>query len=238
MNLGILNCDRVNDVFALRYGQYPDMFAALFQSIAPKMTFTVFNAIDGELPTDVHAVDAYLITGSKYGVNDGFSWIAALEEFVRILHATPKKVIGICFGHQLIAKALGGTVIKSPKGWGIGVLQNQIVQPKEWMHPAKPHFNLLASHQDQVVTLPPGAQLLASSEFCPNNMMQIGETMLSLQGHPEFIKAYAKDVMQSRKNILEKEVLEQGLRSLEQEHEHALIAQWLFHFLEGNSDGT
>ncbi len=231
MNLGILNCDRVGEVFAVHYGQYPDMFARLFQSIAPKMTFTVFNAMEGELPKDVHAADAYLITGSKYGVNDGFPWIAALEEFVRVLHTTSKKVIGICFGHQLIAKALGGKVIKSPKGWGVGVLQNQIVQAKEWMHPAKSYFNLLASHQDQVVILPPGAQLLASSAFCPNNMMQIGRTMLSLQGHPEFTKAYAKDVMQSRKNILEKEVLAQGLNSLELEHEHTLIAQWLLHFL-------
>lgn len=231
MNLGILNCDRVNDVFAVHYGQYPDMLAALFRPIAPKMTFTVFNAVDGELPNDIHAADAYLITGSKYGVNDDLPWIAALEEFVRILHATPKKVIGICFGHQLIAKALGGRVIKSPKGWGIGVLQNQIVQTKEWMHPPRPHFKLLASHQDQVVTLPPEAQLLASSEFCPNNMMQVGETMLSLQSHPEFIKAYAKEVMQSRKNILEENVLAQGLRSLELEHEHTLIAHWLVNFL-------
>lgn len=231
MNLGILNCDRVSDVFAVHYGQYPDMFAALFQSIDPKITFTVFNAVDGELPKDVHAADAYLITGSKYGVNDGFPWIASLEDFVRVLHTTSKKVIGICFGHQLIAKALGGTVIKSPKGWGIGVLQNQIVRPKEWMHPTRPQFNLLASHQDQVVVLPPGAQLLASSEFCPNNMMQVGETMLSLQGHPEFIKAYAKEVMQSRKHILEEEVLARGLHSLELEHEHALIAQWLINFL-------
>lgn len=231
MNLGILNCDRVSDVFAIHYGQYPEMFATLFQSIAPKMTFTVFNVIEGELPKDVHAADAYLITGSKYGVNDDYPWIASLAEFVRVLYATRKKVIGICFGHQLIAKALGGKVIKSPQGWGIGVLRNQIVHPQEWMHPARSHFNLLASHQDQVVILPPDAQLLASSEFCPNNMMQIGDTMLSLQGHPEFTKAYAKDLMQSRKNIIEKEIIALGLQSLELEHEHALIAQWLMHFL-------
>jgi GMP synthase-like glutamine amidotransferase len=234
MNLGILNCDRVSDEFAIHYGQYPDMFVALLQPIAPKMTFTVFNVIDGELPKDVHAADAYLITGSKYGVNDDYRWIASLQEFVRVLHATPKKVIGICFGHQLIAKALGGTVIKSPKGWGIGVLQTQIVHHKKWMHPARSHFNLLASHQDQVVILPPGAQLLAGSEFCPNNMMQIGDTMLGLQGHPEFTKAYAKDLMQSRENIIEKKVIARGLQSLKLEHEHDLIAQWLIHFLDNS----
>jgi GMP synthase-like glutamine amidotransferase len=231
MNLGILNCDRVSDVFA-RHGQYPDMFATLLQSIAPQMTFTVFNVIDEELPKDIHAADAYLITGSKYSVNDNYPWITSLEDFVRSLYATSKKVIGICFGHQLIAKVFGGKVIQSPKGWGLGVLQNQIVQPKEWMHPPRPHFNLLASHQDQVEILPFEAQLLASSEFCPNNMMQIGNTILSLQGHPEFTKAYAKELMQSREHIIAKEVLTRGLQSLEREHEYALIAQWMIQFLD------
>lgn len=231
MNLGILNCDRVSDVFSVRYGQYPHMFAALFQPVAPQMTFSVFNALEGELPKDIHAADAYLITGSRHGVNDGYPWIAALEEFVRCLHKTPKKVIGICFGHQLIAKALGGKVIKSPNGWGVGVLQYQVVCPKPWMNPIQEQFNLLASHQDQVVILPPEAQLLARSDFCPNYMLQIGHTMLTVQGHPEFTKAYAQDLMQSREESLTKRVMTKGMRSLVLEHEHDLIAQWIINFL-------
>ncbi len=232
MNLGILNCDQVSDVFAVQYGQYPEMFAALFHSADPKITFTVFNALEGDIPTDIHAADAYLITGSRHGVNDGYPWIARLEDFVRALYTARKKVIGICFGHQLIAKALGGKVIKSPNGWGIGVLPNYILHHKKWMQPAKKQFNLLASHQDQVIALPSGAQLLAGSDFCPNYMMQIDNIILSMQGHPEFTKAYANDLMQSRKDIFEQEVLAKGIQSLVLKHDSLLMAQWMVHFLQ------
>lgn len=232
MNLGILNCDRVSDVFAIRYGQYPQMFATLFQPVAPKMIFTVFNVLQGELPKDIHDADAYLITGSRHGVNDGYPWIDALEEFVRSLHKTQKKLIGICFGHQLIAQALGGKVIKSQNGWGVGVLQYQVVCHKQWMNPAQDQFNLLASHQDQVVILPPEAQLLARSDFCPNYMMQIGNTMLTVQGHPEFTKAYAENLMHSREDSIEKDVMTKAMQSMALKHEHRLMAQWIINFLQ------
>ncbi|WBV66493.1 type 1 glutamine amidotransferase [Legionella pneumophila] len=118
MNLGILLCDKVSEVFVADHGQYPEMFANLLRPADSTLELTVFDAEHGELPTDIHAVDAYLISGSRHGVNDDYPWIRKLEEFVRTLHASQKKLIGICFGHQLIAKALGGKVIKSPKGWG------------------------------------------------------------------------------------------------------------------------
>jgi GMP synthase-like glutamine amidotransferase len=232
MNLGILNCDRLSEEFAARYGQYPEMFALLLQSADPKMTFTVFEALQGQLPTDVYAADAYLITGSRHGVNDGYPWITQLESFVRTLHAAQKKVIGICFGHQLIAKALGGQVIKSPNGWGIGISQNHVIFHKLWMQPQQNQLNLLVSHQDQVITLPQGAQCLASSDFCPNYMIQIGSTLLSVQGHPEFTKAYAKDLMHSRAGIIAQDVLTKGMQSLVLEHEHLLMAQWIVRFLQ------
>jgi GMP synthase-like glutamine amidotransferase len=231
MNLGILNCDRLSEEFAVRYGQYPEMFAALLQPADPQMTFTVFDALQSQLPTDVDAADAYLITGSRHGVNDEYSWIAQLESFVRTLYTAQKKVIGICFGHQLIAKALGGQVVKSPNGWGVGISQNHVVRHKAWMQPQKNKLNLLVSHQDQVIILPKDAQCLASSDFCPNYMMQIGSTLLSVQGHPEFTKAYAKDLMQSREDIIAPDVLTRGIQSLVLEHEHLLMAQWIVRFL-------
>lgn len=232
MNLAILNCDRIGDALAKDYGQYPELFAALFHPVNPKIALAVFDVLQGQLPIDVHAADAYLITGSRHGVNDGYPWIAQLEEFVRQAHAADKKVIGICFGHQLIAKALGGTVVKSPKGWGVGVLQNQVAIHKEWMVPPKSEFSLLISHQDQVVTLPPGAQVIASSDFCPNYMLQIGNTVLTVQGHPEFTKDYAENLLQARKAILSEEVFARGMQSLVLEHEHVLIAQWIINFLQ------
>lgn len=231
MKLGILKCDRVSEVFSAEHGQYPEMFAALLLPADPGLEFIVFDAEHGELPSDLHAVDAYLITGSRHGVNDGFPWITQLEEFVRTLYAAKKKVIGICFGHQLIAKALGGTVIKSPKGWGIGMSQNTIIHNKKWMNPSQNRFNLLVSHQDQVIDLPQGAELLASSDFCPNYLMQLGSHFLSIQGHPEFTKAYSRALMISREELLDETEFENGLSSLALHEDDALIALWIMNFL-------
>lgn len=231
MKIGILKCDKVSDVFHEQHGQYPDMFAALLKPVDPSLEFIVFDAEHGELPTDIHQVDAYLITGSRHGVNDGFPWIAQLEEFVRHLFAAHKKVIGICFGHQLIAKALGGTVIKSPKGWGVGISQNDLLLQKDWMVPAQSQFNILVSHQDQVVTLPPGAELLAGSDFCPYYMMQVGSHFFSIQGHPEFTKEYSRDLMVSREDIINEQEFNNGMQSLQLHEDDALIAQWIMNFL-------
>lgn len=232
MNLGILLCDKVSAVFVENHGQYPEMFANLLRPADSTLEFTVFDAEHGELPTDIHEVDAYLISGSRHGVNDDYSWIRRLEEFVRTLHITQKKLIGICFGHQLIAKALGGKVIKSPKGWGVGMSQNHIFQFKEWMNPSLNEFNLLVSHQDQVVELPKGAEILAGSDFCPNYMMQIGSHFFSVQGHPEFTKPYSRDLMVSREDTVNEIEFINGMKSLELHEDDSIIAQWIINFLK------
>lgn len=231
MKLGILKCDSVSDVFVDKHGQYPEMFANLLHPVNPNIELVIFDAENEILPRDIHAVDAYLITGSRHGVNDGYPWIGQLEDFIRTLHSAQKKVIGICFGHQLIAKALGGKVIKSPKGWAVGMSQNQIYQQKHWMSPFKTEFNLLVSHQDQVVELPEGAQILAGSDFCPNYMMQIDSHFFSVQGHPEFTKDYSRDLMVSREDTVNETQFAQGISSLELHEDDALIAQWIISFL-------
>lgn len=232
MNLGIIKCDRVSDVFVADHGQYPEMFATLLRPADPSIEFTVFDAEQGELPVDIHAADAYLITGSRHGVNDGFLWIDQLVEFVQRLHAAQKKVIGICFGHQLIAKALGGKVIKSPKGWGVGMSQNTLFLQKKWMHPAQSQFNLLVSHQDQVIELPAGAEVLAGSDFCPYYMMQIGSHFFTIQGHPEFTKSYSRDLMVSREDTVTEYEFERAINSLELHEDDGLIASWIINFLK------
>ncbi|CEG58450.1 glutamine amidotransferase-related protein [Legionella fallonii] len=234
MNLGILKCDSVSDMFVAEHGQYPQMFASLLCSVDPNLRFTVFDAEQGELPSHVDAADAYLITGSRHGVNDGFPWIAQLEEFIRSLHVVQKKVIGICFGHQLIAKALGGTVIKSPKGWGVGMSQNTVVQVKEWMKPQQHSFNVLVSHQDQVIDLPEEAEVLAYNDFCPFYMVQVGEHFFTIQGHPEFTKAYSRALMVSREDTLNEAEFERGVKSLELHEDADLVARWIINFLNAS----
>ena len=230
MKIGILNCHCLEDKFASCYGQYPEMFQKMLTHTDHPFTYSIYNAFLGELPSHREECDAYLITGSSHGVNDGYPWIAALESFVRTLHQAQKKVIGICFGHQLIAKALGGKVSKSPHGWGVGISKNRILKQKPWMDPVRDSINLLLSHQDQVVELPSDTHVLASNDVCPFYMIQIGNN-LTMQGHPEFSNDYAEALIKSRKAILGTECYEQALQSLQWDKDDLIVAQWITNFL-------
>ncbi|CAM3021070.1 glutamine amidotransferase, class I [Legionella steigerwaltii] len=231
MNIGILQCDQVEPDLIMTYGTYSEMYIKLLRQAEPNLTFTVYDVRLDELPNHIDASDAYVITGSRHGVNDGFLWITALEEFVRRLHEARKKVIGICFGHQLIAKALGGKVIKSPKGWGVGMSINKITQHKSWMSPSLSQLNLIVSHQDQVVVLPSEVEVLATSDFCPFYMLQFRHNLFTVQGHPEFSKSYSQALMEIRKNRLGKELTDSGLKSLQLPCDDAIFAQWIVNFL-------
>ncbi|AWN73995.1 GMP synthase [Legionella anisa] len=231
MKIGILQCDQVVPELISLHGTYSEMYIKLLHQAEPNLIFTVYDVCHGELPAHIDAEDAYIITGSRYGVNDGFSWITALEELVRCLHAERKKVVGICFGHQLIAKALGGKVIQSPKGWGIGMSVNKITQHKSWMVPSLGALNLLVSHQDQVVVLPPEAEILAASDFCPFYMLQIRDNLFTVQGHPEYSKNYIQALIEIRKHKLSKELVDQCLKSLQQHCDDRAFSSWIVKFL-------
>jgi GMP synthase-like glutamine amidotransferase len=121
MKIGILNADAVRPEFVAEFGEYPDMFARLLMAVDPDVEFVTYEVMSGEYPTDIDEVDAYLITGSKLSVYDDVAWINALKDFVRTLHGAKKKLIGICFGHQLVAEALGGKTRQANQGWCVGV---------------------------------------------------------------------------------------------------------------------
>ncbi|WED42083.1 glutamine amidotransferase-related protein [Legionella cardiaca] len=236
MHIGILLCDHVGEKFIAEHGQYPDMVAKLLHQADPTLTFSVYEVKQDKFPSDIDEADAYLISGSRHGVNDGLPWISNLEHFILRLHNAQKKVIGICFGHQLIAKALGGKVVVAAKGWGIGMSINKITQQKPWMFPQQNDLNLLVSHQEQVVELPIGAEVLAHSEFCPFYMLQISNHLLTVQGHPEFSKAYSQALMEDRKDILGEKLSEQGIESLHLKVDDNLFAQWIVNFLYSKSN--
>ncbi|KTD10740.1 glutamine amidotransferase, class I [Legionella gratiana] len=231
MNIGILECDQVDTDLIAAHGTYSEMYKKLLHQAAPNLNFTVYDVRNDALPISMDAADAYLITGSRHGVNDNLSWIHSLEEFIRCLHAARKKVIGICFGHQLIAKALGGKVVKSTKGWGIGMSINKITQHKPWMFPPLEEFNLIMSHQDQVIEIPSEAEVLATSEFCPFYMLQIGDNFFTVQGHPEFSKIYFQSLIEARKQKFDQKLYEQGLKSLQLRCDDGVFARWVVNFL-------
>jgi GMP synthase (glutamine-hydrolysing) len=231
MKIGLLQCDSVLDSLQGKHGNYPAMFRDLFKSVDDSIEITIFNVIEGEYPEDIHAFDGYVTTGSRYGAEDDLPWINELITFVQRLYRENVKLVGICFGHQVIAKALGGQVVKSDKGWGVGVSVNEVANQLDWMQPTKAEMKLIVSHQDQVVQLPEGSQVLAASDFCPAYMYQVGECFLSVQGHPEFSKSYSNDLMESRRDRIPHDVIETGQASLEQDIDDELMTQWIINFL-------
>lgn len=232
MRIGILQCDDVMSSLQPLYGNYPQMFAEQLRAQLPACELPVYRVLDGELPDSHDECDAWLITGSRFGVNDGLPWIDALCGFVRTLWEHQRPLIGICFGHQLMARALGGTVRQSERGWGVGLSFNQVIERKDWMQPFQAHLDLLVSHQDQVVILPPQAQVLASSEFCPYYLIQYGECFLSVQGHPEFCKDYCRDLMNLREGVLPPARLRAGRASLSADADSDLMMAWIVRFLQ------
>ena len=169
--IGILQADSVREEFQDAFGSYPGMFRSLLSQAAADASlpvdFAVFDVEHGEYPAEIDACDAYVITGSRESVYADLPWIATLSNYVRSLHAARKKTVGVCFGHQLVAQALGGQTRPADVGWGVGVHRMRILAEERWMQPPLPAVSLLSSHKDQVVKMPPGARLLGSNDFCP-----------------------------------------------------------------------
>ena len=198
----------------------------------PELEFEVYDVERGHFPQDIDEVDAYLMTGSKSSVYDDKPWIGQLMDFVRELHRREKKLVGICFGHQLVAQALGGSTGKSPKGWGVGLHTYRFDTAPAWHDQADPEFQILVSHQDQVLENADGAQVLASSEFCENAVCQIGNHILTFQGHPEFVPGYSREIMEFRREMIGESVYSNGVASLARIPQRERVAGWILNFLK------
>jgi GMP synthase-like glutamine amidotransferase len=190
MKIGILETGEVAEVLKRRHGDYPAMFQRLLGAFDPTLEFATVSVVRGEMPAGPHQADGWLITGSRHGVYDDLPWIAPLKRFVRDCIAARVPVVGICFGHQLLAEALGGRVEKSAKGWGVGVHDYHVVSRPGWMTDLPEHFSVGAMHQDQIVEKPADAHVLATSPFCEYAALAYGDpedpTAISVQPHPEF----------------------------------------------------
>ena len=172
------------------HGSYPQMFERMIRAADPSVTFDTVSIPAGEKLPDADKVGAILITGSSAGVYDEFDWIAPLEDFVRTANDAGVPMVGVCFGHQLIAQALGGVARKSEKGWGIGRHVYDVASGNGIVEGVR--IALAASHQDQVITPPPGAKTILSSDFTEHaGLLYQGGTTLSVQPHPEFSVGYA-----------------------------------------------
>jgi GMP synthase (glutamine-hydrolysing) len=215
-----------------RYPDYGRMAERLLAAEAPALGFRHYQVRRDEFPASPTAHDAFLITGSRHAAYEELRWIERLAGFVCELDAARTPLIGICFGHQLIARALGGEVRKAAQGWAVGVHGADIVARAPWMSGDAGRFELVVSHQDQVTTLPARAERLAGSAFCPVAMYRVGQHVFALQAHPEFSREYSRELMQVRRALIGEQRVETGLASLARAPDSTAVARWMIAFLE------
>lgn len=187
MKIGILETGHVPADLVARHGTYPDMMA---RRLAPfGFTTRTWSVVEGTFPDSAAQAEGWLIPGSRHGVYDDLPWIAPLEQLIREIVAADLPLVGICFGHQVIARALGGRVEKFEGGWAIGPIRYAFPDGIRQLH---------AWHQDQVITPPEGAQTCASNEFCAHAALLYPGKAYTVQPHPEFDDAYTQALITHR----------------------------------------
>ena len=231
LHIGLLLCHTFEPILEQVGGlNYPAIFRNQFLAIDHNIRFTDFKAYTGELPNNVDQCDVWLINGSPAGVYEDIEWIHQLSDFIKQLDKVKKPTFGICFGHQLMAQVLGGKVSLSHKGWGIGASHNKVVEHASFMHPKAEMIDVMVFHQDQVVQLPKGAKVLASSDFCPNYMVQYNPHMLSIQGHPEFNTQMVEGVLSAPSFDDRPAIRAQGMANSAGTPDTQLLFQWIVNF--------
>lgn len=233
MKLCILDNDVLDPAVAPTYTSYGHMLARLLRDAgAEHWAMDIFDATKQQFPASWADYDAVLLTGSKEDSFSDVPWVVELRRQVTHLLDAQTTLLGVCFGHQLIAYCLGAPVGRSPNGWGLGRMEY------EWLGQDLPGMQmrtaiaLLASHQDQVLELPHGARLLARSAFCPVAAYAIEDHVLCIQPHPEFVPAYSRYLLESRRLRFGETLVEHGLRSLQEGHEGLDFARLMVAFAE------
>lgn len=232
LRICILETDFIRPELVAEYQGYGAMFEKMFAKQPIAVECKVYNVVDGLYPSEDEHWDAYLITGSKADAFANDAWIEILKNYVKKLFEQGKILLGVCFGHQLLALVFGGKVERAIQGWGVGIHNYELKQHADWMVPPLDKLTLLISHQDQVTLLPEQATLIAKSDFCPNAAFSIGKQVLCFQGHPEFVVSYAKAILDSREDQLGYDVYSKAINSLSEEHQGLIVAEWMVRFVQ------
>ena len=241
MRICILDNDLIDPDGAPVWGSYAAMFEGLLRAAGYQGSIDAFSARQGHYPPSFDAYNAELLTGSRADSFSDEAWVVALRERVTRLLQDQHKLLGVCFGHQLIAHCLGAPVQRAPRGWRVGRQAYDWLGAPEHLGlaagqapqgPQVTQFALLASHQDQVLALPPGATLLATQADCPVAAYALGDQVFCIQPHPEFTPEVSAFLLDKRRALMGEPLYEQSMGSLSEPHDGLALARFMIRFVQ------
>lgn len=208
------------------FASYPAMIEHWLAPALPEARFSQVSPVTGETLPDPLEFDGYILTGSRHSCYEGAAWMEELQLFLQRLRDLKCPVFGICFGHQIMADAYGGRAGKAEQGWGVGAQQYQ------YSETSPTDGASFIFHQDQVVELPPEAQVLGGSSHCRNGVLSYSFPALSVQYHPEFSTDYMSALAQRYSGtMLTREQADTALSSLVQLNvDNSRLASWVAGF--------
>lgn len=232
MKLTIIQTGDVPIALRPQFGAYPPMFKRMFDEVGQDFAYETVPVYDGAGFPDPATTEAILITGSAAGVYDDYAWLDPLRAFIRSAYAASTPMLGICFGHQIMADALGGDVRKSEKGWGLGRHTYEVKARPGFLATDLTALSIACSHQDQVIVPPREAKVFLGSEFTPNaGLVYANGKALSLQPHPEFLDDYTLALAELRRGKTTDDVVDTAIASVATPSDSKDVAGWLGSFL-------
>ena len=241
MKIGILEAGLIRDELADRFDSYPVMFERLLNRAGRELQYVALSPVRGQMPASVDDCDGWLITGSRHGVYDELEWMAPLQDFIRAVAQDGRPLIGVCFGHQIMAAAMGGKVVKSDLGWKVGLQHYRLERGFAWMHEQPETVAIHAWHQDQVVVCPPSAEVFLSAPDCAYAGLSYGDSMISVQAHPEIEADYERALLEMfGGSLLPDDVAQRGIATLDSGAgpDFQLLADWFAEFFLTHQTGA
>ncbi|KKB06975.1 glutamine amidotransferase [Devosia geojensis] len=234
MKLTIIQTGDVPEPLRGKYGPYATMFERMFDATGNGFSYRTVKIAEGEPFPQAETLEGIVITGSAAGVYEDHAWLKPLRAFIRSAYGARTPMLGVCFGHQIMADALGGDVRKSEKGWGLGRHTYSVKDRPAFMRAAPAALAVACSHQDQVIVPPGEAEVILSSDFTPNaGLAYKNGAALSFQPHPEFLDDYTVALAELRRGKAPDDVVDAAVASVATPSDSQAVAGYIGRFFRG-----